>query len=111
MQASLVSFTVGTAVPTYMKRIILYSNAYAPKSIVEFCLTKHQTIRYNLTAEAKAPLYKPRSSSGLGHRPFKAGITGSNPVRGTNYFLEKPGVPIIHEYLFFQPSFLSTPNL
>src|SRR5689334_10945077 len=26
----------------------------------------------------------PRSSSGLGHRPFKAEITGSNPVRGTS---------------------------
>ena len=25
----------------------------------------------------------PRSSSGLGRRPFKAEITGSNPVRGT----------------------------
>ena len=25
-----------------------------------------------------------RSSSGLGHRPLKAGITGSNPVRATN---------------------------
>lgn len=24
-----------------------------------------------------------RSSSGLGHRPLKAGITGSNPVRAT----------------------------
>ena len=25
----------------------------------------------------------PRSSSGQGHRPLKAEITGSNPVRGT----------------------------
>ena len=26
-----------------------------------------------------------RSSSGLGHRPLKAEVTGSNPVRATNY--------------------------
>lgn len=26
-----------------------------------------------------------RSSSGLGHRPLKAGITGSNPVRATSF--------------------------
>ena len=29
-----------------------------------------------------------RSSSGLGHRPLKAGITGSNPVRATNFKLQ-----------------------
>ena len=30
------------------------------------------------------------SSSGLGHRPLKAEITGSNPVCATNHFLSRP---------------------
>ena len=40
-------------------------------------------LRYNRTATIDAALNEPRSSSGPGHRPFKAEITGSNPVRGT----------------------------
>ena len=49
-----------------------------------FCLTKQQPLRYNRTATTEAALHEPRSSSGPGHRPFKAEITGSNPVRGTS---------------------------
>ena len=36
-----------------------------------------------------------RSSSGLGRRPLKAEITGSNPVRATNSFLLFPDKFII----------------
>ena len=50
---------------------------------MSFCLTKQQPLRYNRTATTDAALHEPRSSSGPGHRPFKAEITGSNPVRGT----------------------------
>ena len=56
---------------------------------LSFRLTKQQSLRYNRTATADAALNEPRSSSGQGHRPFKAEITGSNPVRGT-YFFDKP---------------------
>ena len=50
---------------------------------LSFCLTNQQPLRYNRTATTGAAFNEPRSSSGPGHRPFKAEITGSNPVRGT----------------------------
>jgi hypothetical protein len=53
-----------------------------------FCLTKQQSLRYNRTATADTASNEPRSSSGPGHRPFKAEITGSNPVRGTYFSKE-----------------------
>ena len=55
---------------------------------LSFRLTKQQSLRYNRTATADAALNEPRSSSGPGHRPFKAEITGSNPVRGTYFSIE-----------------------
>ncbi len=45
-------------------------------------LTTCQRIRYNHNADATIVCDAPRSSSGQGRRPFKAEITGSNPVRG-----------------------------
>src|SRR5215469_3558699 len=52
-------------------------------------LDKEPAIEYNPSVNSKAAFNMPRSSSGLGHRPFKAEITGSNPVRGTLYFAEE----------------------
>ena len=64
--------------------------AYYFGEILQFlyCLTKQQALRYNRTATTGTALHEPRSSSGLGHRPFKAEITGSNPVRGTYFSRE-----------------------
>ena len=58
---------------------------------------------YNRTATLDTACNEPRSSSGPGHRPFKAEITGSNPVRGT-YLYKKPGIPIVRSNLVYQAS-------
>ena len=46
-------------------------------------LDKAERIEYNSRVKTQLITDLPRSSSGLGRRPFKAEITGSNPVRGT----------------------------
>ena len=44
-------------------------------------LDKTPGMQYNRYVDVYSG-YEPRSSSGLGRRPFKAEITGSTPVRG-----------------------------
>ena len=49
------------------------------------CGRSGRRARFRVPRGPSAPQGRaPRSSSGLGHRPLKAEITGSNPVRGTS---------------------------
>ena len=45
------------------------------------------------SAEAAQPM--PRSSSGPGHRPLKAEIIGSNPIRGTTANTSETEAPML----------------
>ena len=49
------------------------------------CLAHNQEVG----GSSPSPAPRLRSSSGLGHRPFTAKITGSNPVRSTKFLGEK----------------------